>query len=106
VAGVKPTLGLYVLLPDTATVPTVVPPLVHVVGAVAWGPNTVNVTVPVAPAVAPVSVALREPDPIALPVASVEGAAVVSAVTALATDVEVIPLPQVLAEELSLASPL
>lgn len=30
-------------LPDTLAVPTVVPPEEQSVGAVAWGPNTVNV---------------------------------------------------------------
>ncbi len=36
-------------MPDTVAVPTVVPPLVHVVGALGCGPNTLNVMVPVAP---------------------------------------------------------
>jgi hypothetical protein len=54
--GVKPALGWYVPLPETVAVPTVVPPLVHVLGALAWGPKTLNVIVPVAPAPAPESV--------------------------------------------------
>ena len=53
-------MGLYVALPDTVAVPTVVPPLVHVVGALACGPKTVNVIVPPAPLVAPLSVAVIE----------------------------------------------
>ncbi len=53
--------------------PTVVPPLVHVVGALACGPNTVNVTVPfgIAP---PEIVELIEPAEMALAADPVEGA--------------------------------
>jgi hypothetical protein len=54
-------------------VPTVVPPLVQVDGALAWGPNTLKVIVPVAPAPAPDSVELIEPVAIAALVASVAG---------------------------------
>ncbi len=61
-------------LPLTVAVPTVMPPLVHVVGAVACGPNTANVTVPVAPAVPLASLALIELGSIAAPVAEVDGA--------------------------------
>jgi hypothetical protein len=44
---VNPADGLYAPFPDTIAEPTTVPPLTHEVGAEAWGPNTVNVTVPV-----------------------------------------------------------
>lgn len=47
-------------MPDTVAVPTVVPPLVQVLGALAWGPNTLKVIVPVAPVPAPDSVPLIE----------------------------------------------
>jgi hypothetical protein len=93
-------------LPDTVAVPTDVPPLVQVLGALACGPNTVNVTVPPALPVAPDSAPLIKPVPMAIPVASVDGAPAVSAVLALATDVEVIPLPHVLLEAELLESPL
>jgi hypothetical protein len=102
---VKPALGWYVALPDTVAVPTVVPPLVHVLGAVVCGPNTVNVTVPVAPLVAPESTELIEVVAIAVPEVSVAGAAAVVIVRFLTT-VEVIPDPQVLAELVLFESPL
>jgi hypothetical protein len=93
-----------VALPDTVAVPTVVPPLVHVDGAVAWGPNTLNVTVPVAPAVAPDNVELTDEAAIAVPVVSVAGPLAV-VVVALVTTVEAMPLPHVLAEARLLESP-
>ncbi len=47
--GVKPAVGLWVLLPLTLTaVPTWVPPEVQVVGGVVTRPKTLNVIVPVA----------------------------------------------------------
>jgi hypothetical protein len=58
---------------DTAAVPTVVPPLVQVEGALAWGPNTLNVIVPVAPAPAPDRVEPMALVAIAVLVASVAG---------------------------------
>jgi hypothetical protein len=61
-----------VALPDTAAVPTVVPPLVQVDGALAWGPNTLNVIVPVAP-IPPDNAELMELAAIAVLVASVAG---------------------------------
>ncbi len=85
-------------------VPTVVPPLVQVEGAVAWGPKTVNVIVPVAPAVAPDSVEPIEPAAIAEPAFPLAGAAAVS-VPAFFTTVELIPLPHVLAEAVLPESP-
>ena len=92
-------------LPETVVVPTVVPPLVQVLGAVAWGPKTVKVTVPVAPDVAPDRVELIEPAAIAVLVVSEAGPEAVVPVVFLTT-VEPIPEPQVLAEARSLLSPL
>lgn len=43
----NPVDGLYVLFPDTVADPTVVPPVVQVLGGDVCGPNTVNVAVPV-----------------------------------------------------------
>ena len=91
--------------PDTVAVPTVVPPLVQVVGAVAWGPKTVNVIVPVAPLVAPLSVAVIELAPMAAPAEADPGAPAVSGALALPTTVEAIPEPQVLLEAELLESP-
>ena len=54
--------------------PTAVPPLVQLVGAVDCGPNTVNVIVPVAPLVAPESAELIEDAVIAEPSVPVEEA--------------------------------
>ena len=80
--GVKPADGLYVPLPWTDAVPTVVPPVVQVVGAVVCGPKTLNVIVPPAPLDAPVSWELIEPAAIAVLVAPLAGAATVVAVLA------------------------
>ena len=91
-------------MPETVAVPTVVPPLVQVLGALAWGPKTLNVIVPVAPLVAPESVELIEPAEIAVPAVPVDGADAV-VVVAFLTTVEAIPLPHVLAEEVLLESP-
>jgi hypothetical protein len=92
-------------LPVTVTLaPTVVPPLVHVVGAVDCGPNTVNLIVPVG-LLPPESVALIELVAMALPAPSAPGALTVLVVVFFTT-VEVIPFPQVLADELLLVSPL
>jgi hypothetical protein len=55
--------------------------VVQLVGADVWGPKTLNVTVPVAPLVAPDSVALIELAAIAVLVASVAGAATLVAVS-------------------------
>ena len=83
-----------------------VPPEVHVVGALACGPKTVKVIAPPAPLVAPVRTALRAPLPIAVLVASVAGAPAVIDVLAFATTVEVMPDPHVLADDVLLPSPL
>ena len=71
-------------LPETVAVPTVVPPLVQVLGALAWGPKTVNVIVPPAPLVAPDNVEEIEPAPIALLVVALAGPDALVAVTPLA----------------------
>ena len=46
--GVNPALDTYVPLPAGVAVPTNVPPAEHVAGALACGPNTLNVIVEVA----------------------------------------------------------
>jgi hypothetical protein len=79
-------------LPDTAAVPTVVPPLVQLDGAVVCGPNTVNVIVPVAPLVAPDRTELIEVAEIALPVFALAGPAAVVAVVFLPVAVFVKPV--------------
>ena len=61
-------------LPDTVAVPTVVPPLVHVLGALACGPKTTSVIVPPAAGLPPDSVEVIEEAEIALPVVPVLGA--------------------------------
>ena len=91
-------------MPATVAVPTVVPPLVHVDGAVTCGPNTLNVTVPVAPDVAPDRVEEIDDAAIATPVEPVAGPLAVE-VVALVTTVEAIPLPHVLAEARLFESP-
>ena len=60
-------------MPLTVAVPTMVPPLVQVVGAVACGPKTVNVIVPPASVVAPDSAAPIDVPRIGVPVASLAG---------------------------------
>jgi hypothetical protein len=104
VDGVKLALDVYAPLPETVAVPTVVPPLVQVLGAVVCGPKTVNVIVPPAPAVAPDRVELIELAAITEPALPVAGAEAVSAVAFLTT-VELIPLPHVLAEAVLPESP-
>jgi hypothetical protein len=93
-------------LPLTGAVPIVVPPLVQVVGGLAWGPNTVKVTVPPAVLVAPETV---DPIPLggmAVPAVPVAGAAALVVVLACPTTVDVMPAPQPLVDGLLLASPL
>jgi hypothetical protein len=93
-------------LPETFAVATTVPPLLQVLGAVVWGPNTVNVIVPPAAGlvVAPDSTELIEVVAIAVPAVPLAGPAAVVAVVLL-TVVEVIPVPQVLVEVLLFVSP-
>jgi hypothetical protein len=90
-------------LPLAAAVPTVVPPLVQVLGALACGPNTLKVIVPVG-LVPPDRAALIEPAAIAAPTVAVAGAAAVVVVVFLTT-VDVIPAPHVLLDALLLVSP-
>jgi hypothetical protein len=87
-------------------VPTVVPPLVHVLGALACGPNALKVIVPVAPVVAPARVELTALVAIAVPAAPVAGPDAVVVVVALPTAVEAMPEPHVLLDGPLLASPL
>jgi hypothetical protein len=103
--GVKSADGLYVPAPVTVAVPTVVPPAVHVVGAVVCGPNTLNVTVPVAGVVALDSTALIELAEMAVFGAPVAGAETVVVGLALLTVVEFMPDPQVLLDALLFVSP-
>ena len=74
-AGVNPALGLYVALPATVAVPTVVPAL-QSVGALAWGPKTLKVILPIG-AEPPASFAATAVGAIWLPTAPVAGAAAV-----------------------------
>jgi hypothetical protein len=83
--------------PLTVAVPTVVPPVVQVVGAVVWA-NTLIVIVPVAPLVALASVELIELAAIGVTAGSVAGAATVWVGLAFATVVFDIVEPQGLAE--------
>ena len=92
--------------PVTVAVPTVVPPDVHVEGALAWGPKTVKVTVPVAfePEL-DAKVEVIDPVGIAAPTAELEGPLAVSVGEAFETTVSDIPDPQVLVAALLLVSP-
>jgi hypothetical protein len=81
----------------TVAVPTVVPPLVHVIGAEACGPNTLNVIVPVG-LDPPDRVEVMAVDVIDVPAVPDAGAAAVAAVVAGPTAVEAIPAPHVLDE--------
>jgi hypothetical protein len=87
-------------------VPTVVPPVEHVVGADAWGPNTLKVSVPPAAPGAPASVELIELAGIAVPAFAAAGADALFVVVAFPTGVDPIALPQALVEPTLLASPL
>jgi hypothetical protein len=92
-------------LPLTAAVPTVVPPVVHVAGAVACGPNTVYVIVPPAEVVAPDTPALIAAAGTAVPAVPPAGAPTVRTGDAIATTVDAIPLPHPLADGASATSP-
>jgi hypothetical protein len=101
-----------VLSPAAVAVPTVVPPLVHVDGAEACGPNTLNVIVPVA-VLAPELLAntpLSDEAGIAVPAVPVPGAVTANvgdevaprlasvkmlAAATSATTTEIIPTPKV-----------
>jgi hypothetical protein len=87
----------------TPTDPSVVPPEVHVVGADAWGPKTVNVMRPPGwSAKPPVRVADAD-DP--APILPDDGAVSDSAVGAATTTVSAIPCPHVDAVEPLFPSP-
>ena len=70
----NPFCESYVPLPLTGAPPTIVPPVVHVVGADDCGPNTVIVISPPAPLTAPDSVALISFAGIAVAVGQAAGA--------------------------------
>jgi hypothetical protein len=89
---------LYVPGPLTVALPTVVPPVVQVVGAVDCGPNTMKVIVPPAPLVVPASVELTEPAAIAVAATPLEGAAALVVGLAFETVVDDMPDPHVLAD--------
>ena len=66
--------------------PTVVPPLEQFVGALAWGPNTLNVIVPPAELLALVNLEVIDPQKIAVPTVPFVGPpAVVVVLLALTT---------------------
>jgi hypothetical protein len=96
-----------VLLPETLAVPTLVPPVVQVVGALVSGPKTVKVIVPRAlePDEAP-KLELIEPVLIVVPAVPVPGPLAVRLGLVFATVVSVMPEPQVLTAALLFASPL
>src|SRR5690348_13167640 len=81
-------------LPAGVAVPTVVPPLVHVVGAVACGPNTLNVIVfaSLVPELDP-RVALIDEALIAVPGTPVAGAATERVGEAIVTVTGSLPVP-------------
>ena len=96
----------YVLFPVTELEPTMVPPAVQTVGAVAWGPKTVKVTVPAAfePEVEPRTAEMEEAAMV-VPSTAVDGSLVVSEGEALPTVSSAMPEPQVLVSALFPPSP-
>ena len=88
-------------------VPTVVPPVVQVVGAVVWGPKTVKEMVPVAAGavVPPARTELMLAVVMAVPIVPVPGAPIVTVGENLATTVSDMVPPQVEVAVLLLASP-
>jgi hypothetical protein len=91
-------------LPVTVAVPTVVPPVLQLVGALACGPKMVNVTVPPAELVTPDRTAEIELAAIVLPVDALSGPLAVT-FGEPETSVEAIELPHALLAALSPASP-
>ena len=87
--------------------PTVVPPVVQVVGALAWGPKTVKVMVPLTAGavVPPASTELMLVAVMAVPIVPVPGPVAVSVGEALETVVSDIPAPQVDVAALLFVSP-
>ena len=92
------------LFPDTVAVPTVVPPVVQLVGAEDSGPKTVTVIVPVGlePPARTLDIELA---PIEVPMFPVAGPVAVTVGLALLTTVSDIPEPHVLVAELLFPSP-
>ena len=88
-------------------VPTAVPPVVQVVGAVVWGPKTLNVMVPVAAGavVPPARTELMLAAAMAVPAVPVPGPPIVTVGENLATTVSDIVAPQVEVAVMLLASP-
>jgi hypothetical protein len=101
VVGVKLVDAVY---GEVVSLPRLVPPLVQVVGALACGPKTVNVTAPVAPEL-PVSVAVIELVAIVVPIVPEAGAPAVIVGDVLPTTVSLMPEPHVVTLALLLASP-
>jgi hypothetical protein len=93
-----------VLLPEIVAVPTVVPPVVQLVGAEDSGPKTVKVIVPVGldPAARTLEIEVLA---MAVPIEPVAGPVAVIVGLALPTTVSDIAEPQVLAAMLLLPSP-
>jgi hypothetical protein len=91
-------------LPAALAVPTVVPPVVQVVGAEAWGPNTLYVIVPVGLA-PPAREALTDEAAMAVLATSVAGPAVDRVGLAFATTVLAMVEPHVLVDAVLLVSP-
>jgi hypothetical protein len=84
-------------LPLTVALPTVVPPVEQLLGAVACGPKTLNVIVPVAAPVAPLNDELIAPAAIWAVAAELAGPPAAVVVVFLTT-VEAMPGPHVLAD--------
>src|SRR5215471_3597675 len=95
------------VLPETVAVPTVVPPVVQLVGGESGevGPNTVKVIVPVASLVCPARVALIALAAIAVPAVSLPGADTVVMVVIRAGLPVVCTAPASQAAPVALASP-
>ena len=95
-------------LPATVVpAPTAVPPEVQVVGAVAWGPKTVKLMVPLTAGavVPPASTELMLAAVMAVPIVPLAGPVAVTVGENLATTVSDIAAPQVEVAVLLLASP-
>ena len=91
-------------MPETVAVPTVVPPVVQLVGAEDWGPKTVTVIVPVGPE-PPARTLEMELFGMLEPTVPVAGPFAVTVGLAFPTTVSDIAEPQVLVAVLLLPSP-
>jgi hypothetical protein len=105
VTGVNPVVGWYVPLPNAVAKPTTSHPAPHEVGALAAGPNTLNVIVPLGED-PPDSVAEIDDAEISLPSLPDDGALSDNDVGTAVTVVLVIPGPQGESEPMLFASPL